>query len=114
MGSYPRPLSKVAAQVFPQQLPHTDRFCACWRGGGFRDDFKGFFEQTQDKFYRVPGFLATSLNKSIAMKFIGFAKKADPRVLWCILVRATSMVTTDMSVFCSWTSTLSNIVFFVA
>ena len=39
-----------------------------------------------DKWYRVPGFLATSTSDSKARKFIRRADKAHPRILWCILV----------------------------
>ena len=80
-----------------------DKFCACWRGGGFRDQFKGFYEQMQGKFYRVPGFLATSLNSSVAEGFISRANKAHPRVLWCILVRETIALTSIMHWIYSWT-----------
>merc|ERR1712187_157365 len=39
-----------------------------------------------DKWYRVPGFLATSINERRALKFIQRADQAHPRILWCILL----------------------------
>ena len=84
------PFTKAeAAGISKTLLPHAEKFCASWRGGGFRDDFREFFDRMIGKFYRVAGFLATSLDKSTALEFIGRADKAHPRVLWCILVRVT-------------------------
>ena len=57
---------------------------ATWRGGGFRDEFKAFF--TPGKLYRVPGVLATSIDKHVAEQFIQRAPKDQPRALWCIRV----------------------------
>ena len=69
-----------------ETLPHSARYCSTFRGGGFRDVHKTFFEV--GKSYRVPGFLATSLDVNMAMKFIRLrAERAHPRILWCILVR---------------------------
>ena len=79
---YPELLTSTDAK----DLPDVGEQCASWRGGGFRDDCKAFFEERQGKFYRVPGFLATSFKKSKAMDFISRADKAYPRILWCILV----------------------------
>ena len=84
---YPEPLTKELQSKQPLSL--TGKFCCTWRGGGFRDEHKQFFELLMGKCYRVPGFLATSLNRSKAMDFISRADKAHPRILWCILVRVT-------------------------
>jgi len=64
-------------------LPHSARYCCTWRGGGFRDVYRNFFEL--DKWYRIPGFLATSLDLNTALKFLRRRKKG-PRILWCILL----------------------------
>ena len=114
MGSYPRLLSQAVAKIFPQELPDMDKFCACWRGGGFRDQFKGFYEQMQGELYRVPGFLATSLNESVAMRFVCRANTAHPRVLWCILVRAPGVRTSETCLIHSWTSSYTIVVYLVA
>ena len=86
---YPKPLSKdVQAEVFKNfDRPLAAGYCCSWRGGGFRDECKRFFVDMTGKFYRVPGFLATSLERSTAMGFIRRVNKAQPRILWCILVR---------------------------
>ena len=63
-----------------------------WRGGGFRDQYQNFYKQMTGKYYRIPGFLATSLNRNKAMDFIHRAHKAHPRILWCILVCAPDQV----------------------
>ena len=79
----------IQAKIFKNfDRPLADRYCCSWRGGGFRDDCKKFFLDMMGKFYRVPGFLATSLEKDTAMQFIRRADKAYPRILWCILVRS--------------------------
>lgn len=68
-------------------LETEDKYCCTWRGGGFRDEFKQFFERMTGKFYRVPGFLATSLQRNTAVRFMTRVKKDKrPRLLWCILV----------------------------
>ena len=84
---YPKVLTKADAKVFKQLLPYAGKMCAIWRGGGFDDEFRTFFEGLQGQFYRVAGFLATSLARSKAMDFIERAEKKKPRILWCILVR---------------------------
>ena len=71
---------------FSKPLPHADKYCCTWRGGGFRDEYKAFFESMMGQYYRVPGFLATSLAKVTAMDFIRGRDINYPRVLWCILV----------------------------
>ena len=55
-----------------------------WRGGGFRDQFRDFFTQLIGSKYRVPGFLATSVKKSVAMGFALAAPKNHSCALWCI------------------------------
>lgn len=67
-------------------LPHSALHRCTWRGGGFRDDCKPFFERMTGKFYRVPGFLATSLDLNTALKFIRRSDRRHPRILWCILL----------------------------
>ena len=87
-GRYPKLLGlKARREVLKcvEPIPLVPRYCCTWRGGGFNDDHKSFFEL--GKSYRVPGFLATSLELNTAMKFIRRANRAYPRVLWCILVR---------------------------
>ena len=59
----------------------------CWRGGGFDDQHRGFFEA--GKKYRVPGFLATSLRKATTNDFMDRAAAAgDAVVLWRIVFDA--------------------------
>ena len=96
-------------------LSPADRYCCTWRGGGFRDSCKLFFERMTGKFYRVPGFLATSLEKETAMSFLSRANRKYPRILWCILVSTTACVLQHLTCFnlefaslfilhgCSWT-----------
>ena len=91
---YPKPLTKALQDKFQQPLPLTSKVCCTWRGGGFRDEHKGFYEQLMGKRYRVPGFLATSLSRKKAKQFISRADKAHPRILWCILVRTTNLLHT--------------------
>ena len=59
----------------------------CWRGGGVNNDFQDFF--VAGKYYRCPGFLATSFEKSVASTFLTM-KKADgiPTALWMVLLDA--------------------------
>ena len=85
--------AKVINAKGMKPLPHAARYCVTWRGGGFRDECKAFFEEMMakaDLFYRVPGYLASSLERGTAMKFIRRAATAHPRVLWCILVCSTA------------------------
>ena len=86
---YPYILGKDdKAMIFERSLPSDTEYCCTWRGGGFDDECKQFYEEMFEtkKFYRVPGFLATSQTKKVAMNFIGRADRESPRVLWCILV----------------------------
>ena len=99
---YPELLTSTDAK----DLPDVGKKCASWRGGGFRDDCKAFFVARQGKYYRVPGFLATSLRKSKAMFFIGRADKAYPRILWCILV---SPACSQLAFVCSRRSVSSSL-----
>lgn len=52
----------------------------CWRGTSFDMKHKDFFRPGVK--YRVPGFLATSLQKSTAIKFITRHNDVIHRVLW--------------------------------
>ena len=53
-----------------------------WRGGGFRNRFRPFFERIKGQKYRVPGFLATSNQRSVASGFAFKANKNRSRALW--------------------------------
>ena len=55
-----------------------------WRGGGFREEHRAFFEVMKDKKYRVPAFLATSNNRSVAAGFVFKASKSHSCAIWCI------------------------------
>jgi hypothetical protein len=55
----------------------------CWRGGGFDEQHRGFFEV--GKRYRVPGFLATATVKNVTNNFMFRAEAmGHPVVQWCI------------------------------
>jgi len=58
----------------------------CWRGSGFKDCFRNFF--VVGKKFRVPGFLATSLDSFIAKRFMkrSMSVKGFSAVLWKIEV----------------------------
>ena len=51
----------------------------------FRSKFRPFFERTLGQKYRVPGFLATSSKREIAVSFAAQATSAYPRALWRIV-----------------------------
>ena len=72
-------------EILTETLPLSARYCSTFRGGGFRDVHKTFFKV--GKSYRVPGFLATSIESYMAMRFIRRADRTYPRILWCIMVR---------------------------
>jgi len=55
-----------------------------WRGGGFRTRHRPFFERMIGKKYRVPGFLATSIKRSVAAKFAFDPSKTHPCAIWRI------------------------------
>ena len=57
-----------------------------WRGSTFNDKFRPFFEGMLGKKYRVPGFLATSENRQIA---VAFALKAGGNGHPCVVWRIT-------------------------
>ena len=60
-----------------------------WRGGGFRRQHRAFFERMQGRKYRVPAFLASSTQRSVAAKFAFDAFAANdshPCAIWCIQV----------------------------
>ena len=81
----------VNRKIFEEPFPANARYCCSWRGGGFRDNCKEFFQSMMGKFYRVPGFLATSLQRGKAMEFIRRADRSQPRILWCILVTSSTI-----------------------
>ena len=81
--------------VFKKTLRLPRRCCCTWRGGGFRDVHKTFFQR--GKIYSVPGFLATSMEVGTAMKFIRRADRTHPRILWCIMVRLPYCTTYTIS-----------------
>ena len=56
-----------------------------WRGGGFRRQCRPFFECMIGQKYRVPGFLATTIKRTIASSFAFKADKAHPCALWRIV-----------------------------
>lgn len=57
-----------------------------WRGGGFRDIYRTFFEGNTGKKIRVPGFLACSQDKVVAEEFCNRAHRAHPRALWKVML----------------------------
>ena len=98
----PRPglfiFNTISPNEYPHKLKRGELGCGrwhagegvahgSWRGGGFRDEFQRFFKP--GKKYRVPGVLATALDKDVALGFIDTAIERDPdqpRILWCIKV----------------------------
>ena len=59
-----------------------------WRGGGFRREYRAFFERMITRKYRVPGYLATSDNRQIAAAFAfkaGTDHPSHPCVIWRIM-----------------------------
>jgi len=63
------------------KYPHDGKL---WRGTGFDNAHQGFFAVGHK--YRVPGLLATSLNKRTSEYFITRTEGGIPTALWCILV----------------------------
>ena len=55
-----------------------------WRGGGFRQQHRAFFESMKGRKYRVPGFLATSDKRDIAAGFAYRASNDHPCAIWRI------------------------------
>jgi len=58
-----------------------------YRGGGFDTKFRGFF--SVGKKYRVPGFLATSFDEQVALKFRdeeAYVPPGGERILWVVHV----------------------------
>ena len=70
--------SKGSALVHLSYPPNGET----WRGGGFRNRFRPFFECIKGKKYRVPGFLATSNQRSVASTFAFNADKHHAHALW--------------------------------
>lgn len=56
----------------------------CYRGTGWRDQHRQFFEKNLHKKYRVAGFLATSVSRDVAKSFLYRVSKGQPRVLWTV------------------------------
>ena len=65
----------VAASINIQSYPLKGE---TWRGGGFRREHRAFFEHMIGQKYRVPGFLATSTRRSVAVAFSFKASGAHP------------------------------------
>ena len=55
-----------------------------WRGSSFRNEFQDFFTQLVGQKYRVPGFLATSNKRKVAVEFVTSVQELLPRALWHI------------------------------
>lgn len=72
-----RKLDKLWMEKFP-------RDGIVYRGGAFNNRFQSFF--ALGKKYRVPGYLATSLRRKIAVAFALRASETMARVLWRISV----------------------------
>jgi len=70
-----------AANIDLQSYPPNGE---TWRGGGFRKEFRGFFTSVKRKKYRVPGFLATSADRKLAVSFAFRADNAHPCAIWRI------------------------------
>ena len=85
------PDKKVTADMFPGgKFPHYlehENWLACFRGGGFNDKFQDFF--TVGKYYRCPGFLATSTKEAISRHFMLRQQSNDrSTAVWTILLDA--------------------------
>ena len=65
-----------------QSYPHGGE---TWRGGGFRQQYRAFFESMIGRKYRAPGFLATTIKRTIASSFAFKADKTHPCALWRIV-----------------------------
>ena len=68
----------------PDIDPSYPRYGETWRGGGFRNHCRPFFDSMLGRKYRVSGFLATSSNRRVAAKFAFKADRDHPRALWSI------------------------------
>ena len=53
-----------------------------WRGGGFREEHRKFFRSIKGKKFRVPGFLATSNQQSVAAAFVHKYNTDHPAAMW--------------------------------
>lgn len=71
---------KTSTGVDPSYPPKGET----WRGGGFREACAPFFERMRGRKYRVPGFLATSIKRSVAANFAFRIGKNRPRAMWHI------------------------------
>ena len=65
----------VAANIDVQSYPSNGE---TWRGGGFRRQYRAFFERMIGQKYRVPGYLATSDDRQIAVAFAFKASTVHP------------------------------------
>ena len=70
-----------AADISIQSYPPKGE---TWRGGGFRQQHRAFFESMKGRKYRVPGFLATSDKRDIAAGFAYRASNDHPCAIWRI------------------------------
>merc|ERR1712224_259604 len=74
--------NSTGASISEQSYPPNGE---TWRGGGFRQQHRSFFQSIKGQKYRVPGFLATSSKRSIAVGFLYKLDSKQPRALWRIL-----------------------------
>ena len=90
-NGYPSPLAVDDKDVFGHATWLAGPAVAhgSWRGTGFRDEHRSFFKP--GKKFRVPGVLATALDKGKAVDFLHRADQLHPRVLWCVKVDARGL-----------------------
>ena len=76
---------RFIVKIYPRdQLNGIFPISKClWRGGGLPEKHHSFFAQ-RDKWFRVPGFLASSRNKEVAIRFM--KRQKETPVLWMILL----------------------------
>ena len=61
----------------------------CWRGGGFDEKHRAFFDSMRGKKYRVPAFLPTSFRREVTNTFMFMAEAAGRAVVqWKVEVDA--------------------------
>jgi hypothetical protein len=82
-----RMLASAGASSDPQPKVVFPPNAECWRGGGFNEEHKAWFESMAGKKYRVPAFLATSVKKNVTNDFMFRAESQGyPVVRWKILL----------------------------
>lgn len=86
VAMFTRAINRRRVQRVPNALqksgyPHDGKL---WRGSSFDDVHCSFFRIS--KKYRVPGFLATSLNKKTSNWFLSRVPSGSSSVMWCIQV----------------------------